>query len=63
MDDAEMVSPEEILDGTDWSVLEHAYGSADELSRLLPGLLSEDPGVAGEVLGVLDGAVLHQGTI
>jgi hypothetical protein len=63
VDDAEMVSPEEILDGTDWSVLEHAYGSADELSRLLPGLLGEDPGVAGEVLGVLDGAVLHQGTI
>jgi hypothetical protein len=58
-----MASPEEILDGTDWSVLQHAYGSADELSRLLPGLLSEDQGVAGEVLGVLDAAMLHRGTI
>ena len=53
---------QDILEGTDWSSLEHAYGSADQLPSLLPGLLSEDAAVAGRVLGVLD-AVLHQGTI
>jgi hypothetical protein len=55
-------SAQDILEGTDWSSLEHAYGSADQLPSLLPGLLSEDAAVAGRVLGVLD-AVLHQGTI
>jgi hypothetical protein len=61
--DAGMVAPLEILTGTDWSRLEHAYGSADGLADQLIGLLSGDPEVAGDVLGVLDAAVLHQGTI
>lgn len=58
-----MVAPLEILAGTDWSALEHAYGGADDLPEQLIGLLSGVPEVAGDVLGVLDAAVLHQGSI
>ena len=47
----------------DWSRLEHAYGTAHDLPERLAGLLSGDPEVAGEALGVLDSAVLHQGTV
>jgi hypothetical protein len=58
-----VISAEEILNRTDWPVLEHAYGSAEELPSMLRCLLMEDAVVAGEVLASLDAAVLHQGTI
>ena len=58
-----MTSPDEVLDATDWSVLEHAYGQAGGLARRLRDLLSGDPALAGDVLGLLDSAVLHQGTL
>lgn len=58
-----MASPYEILAGTDWSALEHAYGCADDLPERLIGLLSGDPAEAGAALADLDAGVLHQGTI
>jgi hypothetical protein len=61
--DAIMRSPEEVLAGTNWSLLHHAYGSADGLPKILRGLLSRDPVAAGHALGTLDAALLHQGDI
>jgi hypothetical protein len=42
-----------------WNTL----GCADELPRLRRGLLHEDPRMAGDVLDLLDRAVLRRGTI
>jgi hypothetical protein len=42
-----------------WNTL----GGADELPRLRRGLLHEDPRMAGDVLDLLDRAVLRRGTI
>ncbi len=58
-----MATPMEILAGTDWSSLEHAYGCADDLPERLVGLLSGDADLAGGALADLDAGVLHQGTI
>ncbi|HEY2672570.1 MAG TPA: hypothetical protein VGJ07_19630 [Rugosimonospora sp.] len=58
-----MISPAEVLATTDWAELEHAYENAADLPDQLALLLSEDPDAAGDALGVLDAAVLHQGSI
>ncbi|GAA2624694.1 HEAT repeat domain-containing protein [Dactylosporangium fulvum] len=58
-----MIDPEAVLADTDWASLEHAYTDAADLPERLVGLLSGDPDTAGSVLGVLDAAVLHQGSI
>lgn len=58
--DAWMTSAEEILNGTDWLALEHAHDVAGDLPELLRGLLSGDPDVAGDVLGVLDVSIETQ---
>src|SRR5262245_18321063 len=53
----------ELLAGTDWAALAHAYGSADDLPERLVGLISGDPSAAEDVLGALEMGVLHQGSI
>jgi hypothetical protein len=58
-----VISPDAILAGADWPALSHAYGDAGDLPERLVGLLSENPETAGDALGMLDKAVLHQGSI
>ncbi|BCJ61837.1 hypothetical protein C1I93_00180 [Micromonospora endophytica] len=51
-----------LLDGVseiDWSALEHAYGSADEVPGWLAAMT--DPETCVDALGDLDAAVYHQG--
>jgi hypothetical protein len=47
------------LDAVDWSRLEHAYGSAEDV----PGLLRDLAGGDREALSTLYGNIWHQGTI
>ncbi|SNT49879.1 hypothetical protein SAMN05421812_107258 [Asanoa hainanensis] len=52
----------ELLDGVseiDWSALDHAYGSAEDVPRWLAAMT--DPATSGGALGDLDAAVYHQG--
>lgn len=58
-----MGTPQEIVDGTDWGALWHAYGDASDTPAHLLALLGEDPEACAEALGHLDAAVLHQGTV
>jgi hypothetical protein len=58
-----VIDPRAILEETDWDSLHHAYGPASDAPEALLGLLSEDPDTCGGVLGYLDAAVLHQGTL
>lgn len=58
-----VIDPRRILEETDWDSLHHAYGPASDAPEALAGLLSEDPDTCGGVLGYLDAAVLHQGTL
>ncbi|HEX5119043.1 MAG TPA: hypothetical protein VFW65_27970 [Pseudonocardiaceae bacterium] len=51
------------IDGTDWTALTHAYGSAEDAPQILLALLSEDPDRCGDALGYLSSAVLHQGSL
>lgn len=53
----------ELLVGTDWNSLRHAYGPAEDIPVGLCSLVDEDPEVRSEALGVLDAAVLHQGSL
>jgi hypothetical protein len=51
-----------LLDGIseiDWSALEHAYGSADEVPGWLAAMTDQETGT--DALGDLDSAVYHQG--
>lgn len=53
----------EVLLGTDWDSLRHAYGSAGGIPVSLCSLVDQDPEVRSEALGVLDAAALHQGSL
>ncbi|MFJ9100702.1 HEAT repeat domain-containing protein [Streptomyces sp. NPDC102405] len=53
----------ELLTATEWSALQHAYGSAEDTPQYLCQLLNEDPEVQAEALGKLDMSVLHQGSL
>ncbi|MEU9097957.1 hypothetical protein [Streptomyces sp. NPDC048361] len=53
----------ELLLGTDWASLRHAYGSAEDIPGSLCCLVDEDPDARSEGLAVLDAAVLHQGSL
>lgn len=53
----------EYLAAVDWSTLEHAYGSADDLPDLLRAAASEDEDVRQEAVHELYGTVWHQGTV
>lgn len=58
-----MLDAYSVLDGTDWTALKHAYGSAEDTPQALLALLSEDADLCADVLGYLDSAVLHQGSL
>ncbi len=47
----------------DWSSLEHAYGSAENVPGLLVALESDDPKVRKNAYYELFGNIVHQGTI
>ncbi|NGO75102.1 HEAT repeat domain-containing protein [Streptomyces sp. YC504] len=51
------------LSRTDWEVLGHAYGPAGDIPPYLAGLLDSDADRQSEALGMLDMAVLHQGSL
>ncbi|MEU6311940.1 hypothetical protein [Streptomyces sp. NPDC047014] len=53
----------EVLWGTDWESLLHAYGPAGDIPVSLCGLVDEEPEVRAEALAALDMAVLHQGSV
>jgi hypothetical protein len=52
----------ENLDDVPWADLEHAYGPAEDVPKLLRQLLDPDPKVRSKVLWTLYGNVFHQGT-
>ncbi|MCX5254977.1 HEAT repeat domain-containing protein [Streptomyces canus] len=52
--------PRSVLEGTDWTELEHAYGVAQDTPLRLLQLLDEDPEVQAGALELLDMSVLHQ---
>lgn len=61
---ADMITAaEEILAGTDWPALQHAYDSADDLPAHLTALLSGDHDQISDAVHALYWSVLHQGTI
>ncbi|MFI6423144.1 HEAT repeat domain-containing protein [Streptomyces sp. NPDC050842] len=53
----------ELLSGTEWGSLHHAYGPAVDIPVSLCSLVDADPGVRSEALAALDMAVLHQGSL
>ncbi|MDF6022545.1 hypothetical protein [Streptomyces sp. JH34] len=53
----------ELLSGTNWKCLQHAYGSGEDIPASLCSLLDEDPEVRSEALAALDMGVLHQGSL
>ncbi|MFB6876077.1 HEAT repeat domain-containing protein [Streptomyces sp. NPDC056323] len=53
----------ELLLGTDWESLQHAYGSGEYIPVSLCSLVDEDPEVRSEALAALDMGVLHQGSL
>ncbi|WP_092543300.1 hypothetical protein [Actinoplanes derwentensis] len=58
-----MTTPEDILAGTAWAELEHAYGPADDLPALLKPLLNGDPGDFAAAMHTLAWNLNHQGTL
>ncbi|MFC9328785.1 HEAT repeat domain-containing protein [Kitasatospora sp. NPDC057015] len=55
--------PRSLIEDTDWSSLEHAYGPAQDTPLRLIQLLAEEPEVQAEALGLLDMSVLHQDSL
>ncbi|MFD6888063.1 HEAT repeat domain-containing protein [Streptomyces sp. NPDC059957] len=53
----------ELLLGTDWGSLQHAYGSGEDIPVSLCSLMDEDPEVRSEAFAALDMGVLHQGSL
>ncbi|MCX5382396.1 hypothetical protein [Streptomyces sp. NBC_00083] len=53
----------ELLATTDWGSLRHAYGPGTDIPATLCALVDEQPQVRAEALGMLDAAVLHQGSL
>ncbi|WP_405947016.1 hypothetical protein OG588_10305 [Streptomyces prunicolor] len=53
----------ELLLGTAWESLQHAYGSGEDIPVSLCSLVDEDPEVRSEALAALDMGVLHQGSL
>ncbi|MFI6876232.1 HEAT repeat domain-containing protein [Streptomyces sp. NPDC050400] len=53
----------DLLTGTDWGSLRHAYGSGEDIPVTLCSLVDEDPEARSASLAALDMGVLHQGTL
>ncbi|MFI1185084.1 HEAT repeat domain-containing protein [Streptomyces californicus] len=51
------------IEEVDWASMEHAYGPADDVPRLLRGLASDDPAEREAALDGMYGAVHHQGDV
>ncbi|MEV6400827.1 HEAT repeat domain-containing protein [Streptomyces sp. NPDC051907] len=51
------------IDDVDWASMEHAYGDASDVPRLLRGLASPDPAERDAALDGMYGAVHHQGDV
>ena len=62
-DDLAVREPKIVVESTQWSELEHAYGSAADAPFQLIELLTEDPDQVGDALAFLDATVLHQGSL
>lgn len=56
-------TPEDLLIGTDWAALEHAYGTAAEAPEMLAALLDEDQSTRTRALDYLYGTLHHQSTL
>ncbi|WP_328380619.1 HEAT repeat domain-containing protein (plasmid) [Streptomyces sp. NBC_00440] len=56
----QLPDPRSVIECTDWTALEHAYGKAQDTPLRLLQLLEEDPEVQAGALGLLDMSVLHQ---
>ncbi|MEV6583690.1 hypothetical protein AB0M92_36760 [Streptomyces sp. NPDC051582] len=54
---------QDLLLGTNWESLQHAYGSGEDIPAALCSLVDEDPEVRSEALAALDMGVLHQGSL
>jgi hypothetical protein len=61
-DTARLPGPRVLLRQTDWSMLDHAYGGADDIPRALTQLTDDDPEVRATALRHLE-RVNHQNTI
>ncbi|UUS31874.1 MULTISPECIES: hypothetical protein [Streptomyces] len=57
------MAPAEVLSGTAWSTLEHAYGTAQDVPQMLQGLMDTDLRVRSESLSRLHHVVHHQNTL
>lgn len=53
----------DLLTGTDWAALGHAYGSAAEAPRQLAALLDADQGARSKALSYLHNTLHHQNTL
>ncbi|MFF0110902.1 HEAT repeat domain-containing protein [Streptomyces hirsutus] len=56
----QLPDPRFVIERTDWTELEHAYGVAQDTPLRLLQLLDEDPEVQAAALELLDMSVLHQ---
>ncbi|WP_345679916.1 hypothetical protein [Yinghuangia aomiensis] len=50
------------LDAVDWAALQHAYGSAEDVPRLLRALRADDAAAREKALHALYGNIFHQGS-
>ncbi|WP_327388970.1 hypothetical protein [Streptomyces sp. NBC_01207] len=60
---AGLPDPAELLAGSDWGSLEHAYGAAEDTPKMLVALLDGDQQVRARALDHLHHAVHHQNTL
>ncbi|HEY8379241.1 MAG TPA: HEAT repeat domain-containing protein [Nannocystis sp.] len=51
------------LDAIDWKSLQHAYGEASDVPKLIRALLSDHPGKREGALDALFSTIWHQGTV
>ncbi|WP_329212557.1 hypothetical protein [Streptomyces sp. NBC_01708] len=55
--------PWELVEGTDWASLEHAYGSAEGAASVMGGLLAADLDTQVRAMRYIEDPVHHQNTI
>ncbi|MFE7116115.1 HEAT repeat domain-containing protein [Streptomyces sp. NPDC057654] len=59
----QLPDPRSVIECTDWTALEHAYGNAHDTPLRLLQLLDKDPEVQAGALEQLDMSVLHQASL
>ncbi|WP_299538800.1 hypothetical protein [uncultured Streptomyces sp.] len=55
--------PRELVEGTDWASLEHAYGPAEGAASVMGGLLAADLDTQARAMRYIEDPVHHQNTI